>query len=631
MKFPKICLLGSSLTILAACGSGAKAPSRDVTVTAIPAFPSINDNVFALQNGKTSVSYKSTMLIMNPYSKPEYLADIIGKSELTRIKAAEAKAFVGDEKEFDKNYGDSGVVSSQIKAKQEEIRVFMSEAEKRSEPLPINERHRLIADWMATDGTQLGLTPEMNVELQGHIATYCDAKILELAAHPGFAKLSPTGFASRPSPHQFCESYYASKGYFQGPSCEAEGNVFQCLWTEGVLKSGSFNTPAGATLLTDLTALFADADKTEIFRKIISGDETLAAPYVKVTSPLYKDSLYKKKTYFYVGLLSGKPALGQETACKAMLEPSYQFICGALGQSWKAKSAEATLTDIELNSGLLLDRTNQSLNFLSLALRYYGVRSRSGGVQFSNSDYYFFDLTPATVLNQPISSATGLSQIEITQVNNTFSSKIFKMLPEDLEKQKALEQSFSELVKDYNYHRAERDRLTEVAGEALIQGIRSANAGDVALGFIAYRVEVDHTTELMRLRLTFEGFKDQVFEGCYDKQKLVPTDCGASSISLGSTVTVHPSRLSLNPSKGRIELTLTLDHPEEVGLGPIAKKEASPDYFMLIPEDKIQGTQLYFELYPNRLLNSLDILTGKALFQRDGATLYEAGLSMWEE
>ena len=67
------------------------------------------------------------------------------------------------------------------------------------------------------------------------------------------------------------------------------------------------------------------------------------------------------------------------------------------------------------------------------------------------------------------------------------------------------------------------------------------------------------------------------------------------------------------------------------GLGYNPKNEASPDYFMNLQPEEIQGTELRFELYPNRLLNSLDILTGKALFNKDGKALFEAGISMWEE
>ncbi len=631
MNFPKKLLLGTSLLILGACGRGAKAPSRDVSVTAIPNFPSINDNVFALQNGKTSVSYKSTMLIMNPYTQPALLADIIGKSELTRIKAADAKAYVGDEKEFDRVYGDSGIKSTEIKQKQDELRIFLSAAEARSQPIPIAERHRLISAWMKDELASLGLSPDMDLQLHDHLATYCDAKILELAAHPGFAKLAPSGFLSRPSPHQFCEDYYAEQKYFQGPSCQPGGDMFSCLWLEGVKKSGSFAGANGSSVLASLDAIFADSEKTEIFRKILTADEQLAAPYVKVSSAIYKDSLYKKKTYFYVGLLSGKPSLGQEPACKAMLDPSYQFICGLLGQNWKAKSAEATLTDIELNSGLILIPNQERLVELSQALRYFGVRARTGGVQFSNSDYSFHERSEGTTIAQPNAAATGLSQEALMQVTNQFLDKIFVIGPEDKATQKQLEQSLSALQKDYNLHRSERDRLTEEAGAALIEGIKAANAGDVGLGFIAYRMTVDHAADIMRTRLSFEGHNQDVFEACFDKVRLVSTDCGPHSIALEAAVNVHTAKLMLNPTKGRIELTLPLENPGEVGLGFVAKKEASPDYFMLIPEQQIQGTDLVFELYPNRLENSLDILTGKAQFRRGADSLYEAGISMWEE
>ncbi len=76
---------------------------------------------------------------------------------------------------------------------------------------------------------------------------------------------------------------------------------------------------------------------------------------------------------------------------------------------------------------------------------------------------------------------------------------------------------------------------------------------------------------------------------------------------------------------------MLLDDPDAVGLGFKAKNEASPDYFMSLTADQIKDTTLTFELYPNRMQNSLDILTGKSLFSRGEGYLFEAGISMWEE
>jgi hypothetical protein len=315
-----------------------------------------------------------------------------------------------------------------------------------------------------------------------------------------------------------------------------------------------------------------------------------------------------------------------------MLEPSYHFICGSLGQSWKAKTAQSTLLDIELSSGLKnLAKNNEKLNYLSLVLRYYGVRSRTGGVQFSRSDYFFHELTAGNTIARPPLNSSEFPPLDETQVLSVFLDKISLLAPEDKIKQKEMGQTFIALIDDFRYHRAERDRLTEEAGAALIEGIKSANAGDVALGFIAYRMVVNHAPTMMRVRLSFEGFSNKVFEGCFDKQLLVPSSCSPDAFGLEAGLQIRPATLLLNPARGRIELTLAIDNPAEVGLGFAAKKEASPDYFMLIPEEQIQGTSLVFELYPNRLQNSLDILTGKALFQREGVTLYEAGISMWEE
>ena len=174
------------------------------------------------------------------------------------------------------------------------------------------------------------------------------------------------------------------------------------------------------------------------------------------------------------------------------------------------------------------------------------------------------------------------------------------------------------LQKDLTFHREERDRLTTVASEALRAGIRSANAGNVAFGFIAYRMTVTHDNDLMRATIQFEDFENQIFEACFDKVNVVSVDCPAVE-NAANTETRHKANLSLNRDKGRIEFTMVIDDPDAVGLGYKARNEASPDYFMELTADKIKGTTLNFQLYPNRMQKS-SILTGKALFTATART-----------
>lgn len=628
MKYFGMVVLG--LATLSGCGKGANAKKQSVDTVGLPAFPAINDNVFALTGGKTLVSYKSTMLILNPNGDVNQLADVIRDSEITRVKAADAKSFVGNEKEFDRRYGDSGTVVTEIKKKQEELKVFLTEAQGRAVPIPLADRQKAAAGWFAEASAQLGLSPEDDAKLQAGFANYCDAKIVEFAGHPVFANLAVGGYTERPSPNQLCENYYATRGYFQGESCQ-NGDYFTCIWQEGVVKSGTLLAQNGTNLADLLKPIFEDKEKTEIFRKILMADETQSGPYIGTAASLVKDAIYKKKLYFHTALKSGKPSIGTEASCVKLLDPAYSFICGMFARTWKNTTPQDIMLDVEFKSALIVVKDRADIKTISDSVKFFGQRPTVGTPQTSNSDYYFHALAPGKILVQPSAESLGLQQDAITTINNIFLDKVFSLNPEDRATKERNETELSVLQKDLTFHRTERDRLTAVASDALRAGIRAANAGNVAFGFIAYRMTVIHNGDIMRATITFEDHESQIFEGCYDKVNLKSIDCPPGLTETLGTETLRKATLSLNPAKGRIEFSMLIDDPDTVGLGYKAKNEASPDYFMELTADKIKDTTLTFELYPNRMQDSLDILTGKALFSRGEPYLFEAGISMWEE
>lgn len=80
--------------------------------------------------------------------------------------------------------------------------------------------------------------------------SYCDVKIWELGVSP---HMLTGGFPLRPQAFGPCEGYYAAKGYFGGPVCEATrrdqstrhgdltaGAWFDCIWQEGILVTEIF-------------------------------------------------------------------------------------------------------------------------------------------------------------------------------------------------------------------------------------------------------------------------------------------------------------------------------------------------------------------------------------------------------
>lgn len=635
MKARSLILATLGLFILSACGKWAKAKKQDVITVNAPRFPDISDNVFALKGAKQSVSYKSTMLILNPAGEPAVLADLIKASELTRVRAAEARAFIGNEKDFDNRYGDSGSLVQEIKKKEEDLRIFLTEAQSRATPVPLDVRQKSAADWFVKQQSELGLSPDETQRFENHWAEYCDAKIIELAVHPLFAKLSNAGgYSERPSPLQLCENYYSSRSYFQSLAC-TQGDYFQCIWSDGVLKSGVLSGPAGQDIRTFLEPVLSNQEQTEIFRKILLSDAEISAPYFNLNSlsavsqAKARQAIYDKKNFVYGWMLSGTGSFGNEVSCKKLLNPIYSFVCGIFARSWKENPPQFYLSAVEFNSSLVVNKENAQLRTVNNIVKYFGQRPLVGTPQNSNSDFLFHATKTPGSLIQPTADSLGLTQKEITEINNTFTDTLFALSLEDKASKTLYENSLKKLQADLEFHRDERTRLANVAGEALRAGIRAANGGTIGLGFIAYRMIVTNEDDFMRAAMSFEGFPEVLYEACFDKIALTSTECPIDT-SLSKKI-IHKAELKLNPIKGRIEFSFLVDQPESFGLGPKAKNLAVPDYFMNLAPVDIQGTTLRFELYPNRLNNALDILTGKALFARDGLDLYEAGVSMWEE
>ncbi len=631
MRLNSIGTIFAAALLMAACGKGANATKQDIITLDPPSFPKNAEGVFALQGDKKSTGYKSTMLILNPTGNPALLADVIRVSEQTRIKAAESRAYMLNEAKF----MPGGSAENELSDKKNELNKFLNDARRDPETIAIAKENAKA--WLATKLPSLGLSAEVNSAFQARWNAYCDAKIVELAVHPEFAARSVDGYSQRPSPQQFCESYYEERGYFKGESC-TKGDYFSCLWLEGVMKSGSATNKAALAAMLD--PIFGNAEKIASFRSLLISTKDVAGSLIqKQEKTGFSDTVYKRfvgeifemRRYFSTTLLADKPPLGTgtDTNCKKLLvDPTFEFVCGAFSKTWNAKPAQTYLNAIETDKSLVT--SNPSLKTIFDAAKYFGTRPLDTALRVSNSDFYFHNFVgPLPV--EPSSKKLGMSTEDLDLVSAEVVGKIFPGLSEkNLETKAKMEQSISALEDEIKQKRQKNDDLTFAANQAIQQGIRAATEGDVAFGFLAYFMTVNHYDRIMRATITFDGFPTQFFEGCYDKDQRRPIDCPAGIGEPGKNDVMYKATLNLFPEKGRIDFSFVVDNPDAVGLGYKPKVEGTPEYFMSIKSEELKGMNLRFELYPNRLENSLDILTGKTLFARDGRDVYEAGLSMWE-
>lgn len=616
--------------IMAACGKGAKATKQDIVTPDAPTSPKNAEGVFALQGEKKSTSYKSTMLILNPVGNPKLLADVIGVSESTRVTAAKYRAYVVSESK----YMPSGSVETELEAQKNELNKFLDDARKELVPVPLAERQENGKGWLTAKLTGLALSTEANDLFKARWNAYCDAKVVELAVHPEFAARSVDGYRQRPSPQQFCEPYYEERGYFKGDSC-TKSDYFSCIWIEGVMKSAGESNQAALTPMLD--PVFTSAEKTATFRNLLASTKETAGAHIKdqvssgIRPPTYRlltDELYTRQHYFSKAMMTDKPSTGSEVVCKQlMLDPTFDFMCGAFARVWNAQPAQNSIKAFESDQAFI--SSNPAFQTLVDVAKYFGTRPLDGSLRVSNSDFYFHDFVGPQP-SEPNPMKLGLSSENFEAINAEFVGKVFPGLTKtNLEKKAQMEQAIKATEDEIAQKRKISKDLAEENNQALQKGIEAATAGDVAFGFIPYVMTVNHYGEIMRVTISFEGFPTQLFEGCYSKDQQRPIDCPVGIGEPGKNDVMHKASLNLVRETGRIDFSFIVEDPDAVGLG--YKPKAPGSYFMDLKSEETRGMTLRFELYPNRLENALDILTGKTLFTKDGRDLYEAGISMWEQ
>ena len=102
----------------------------------------------------------------------------------------------------------------------------------------------------------------------------------------------------------------------------------------------------------------------------------------------------------------------------------------------------------------------------------------------------------------------------------------------------------------------------------------------------------------------------------------------------GSRVLWFPTtaRISYDLDSGKIVFKIPLTDPAGMGFGQRDRSptpDVNPDPFNDLENPFLTNKTLELELYPNRLLDAMEILTGK-VFLKDGDTvLEEGGVSFW--
>lgn len=615
------------------CGKWAKASPEVVSTMDRPTYPVVSNDVFSLNSPKSYISYKGTMVIFDRTATPVDMAELINSSVDSRLKWAQSKKFQ-DQVDYNPSFGDENATAkSQLKLMKDGLQKFDLEALNKT-PIDAASKQANAETLIEREITSLNLTPEQKASFDASWGHYCEAKIIELAAHP---LLAQTAFKSKPSPAPLCHKYYAENAMMTGPECSAEtGDYLKCIWTDGVVKTRWFRSPTGE-VTTELARVREEkrAKLLELFNEVNYASTKNVLAYVEsayTTSAAFKKLYFDKKD----SMLSIAVRQTNDTRCqKAILNPGSQGFCTLFGLSPEQFSPKQVIDAIEgvaSTSQIMADLAPPAGRSYSTQQMIQYVNKRNS-IENSESDRLFLEPLNGAPLPSPAFSKFGGTMVNLlpdirsglgAEFYGTFSAADFstRILKVDaIQKQESL----------INFNNAEYLRYLEIAGAGSERGAAAANRPGFSKGFLTYEMIYQQAGNIISAELDFEDQNLYVFRACLDLSTNLSVPC-PNTFPLRTELTYLPANISWAKDGGKLEFSFKLEQVNAIGFGLKDRKPKSekPSFFMDLPSSETEGKTLRFELYRNRIIDALDIMTGKA-FIEDGSTRYwEAGVSMWE-
>jgi hypothetical protein len=621
------------------CGKWAKANKQSVETVAIPTYPKIEDDVFSLNGRKPQTTYRGTMLFINEATSPELLSHVINASVASRESWAEIKRFE-QTTNYLREYGDRGLALQALSLMQSDLRNFELTALLKN-PITADQRASNARTWITRELEGLSVTGDARATFEANWGAYCEAKIIELATHPVFAKNT---YRSKPTPLALCEQYYTDAGFFSGTNCEnpSDRNYFSCLWQEGVLKTRWLRMPdplpSGATTeeLEAWSLLSTDMKKkreslSELLANSGSGLQAmLSLDTSKINSAFIKDTFFMRLVLSQLAPDASDVKRCTAGVKDAALKPFCAVFTLAPVQpspiEWidamEGRAITSRLIQLPLPPSPRRASTQQ-------VIRYVAERRQLGT---SESDRLFHTLANDTTLTPPNFGNDAEFAAILGEIRELLAAELYGSLTaaDAAVKQEKLE-NIGYLADKITTFQRRSEQLYASMEKTTNRGFEAANAGNVAHAFLDIRISFQQWGALLQGEFWINGTDDSRFRACYDVTQGAAAECPPQD---DGDRKIKSARLFKDPNSGRIDFSFLLEDPEHTGFGPRPRIDttggARPDYFMDIGPEITTNRTIKLELYPNRMLGHLDILTGKA-FIEDGATrLYEAGISAWE-
>lgn len=613
------------------CGKWAKASPETVTTMPRPTYPTVSNDVFSLNSTKTQTSYKGTMVIFSKEATVEDTAELINASVDSRLRWAESKKFQ-DDTNYSLTYGDENAVAKNtLKLMKDGLQKFDVEALNKS---PIDQASKLAnADTLLErELSLLNLTPEQRSAFDASWGHYCEAKLIEFAAHP---LLAQNTFRSKPNPAALCQQYYAANQMMTSADCEAEsGDYLKCVWVDGVSKTRWFRSPDPTS-----TEAPRDLKRSKLLEMFNETNYEATKGVLGFTESAFATDAISKTLYLNKKGSMLDIAVNQRTApatcAKAILNAGSKAYCSIFGEDKETFSPKQVIDAMEGVTAAaaivspLPAPLDRSYNIHQL-LQYLNKRNL---IETSESDRLFLDKITGSPLTIPAYEKFGGAFASLSaEIRSGLGADFYgKFSAADLQARALKLAAIEGQEARINFNNAEYIRYLEAASAGSERGAAAANRPGFSKGFIQYELVFQQLNNILNVELRFEDQNLYAYRTCLDLNSNQNVLC-PEGFTLRAELTYLPAMIEWASDGGKIDLSFKLENVNAIGFGPRARKSAEekPSFFMDLPAEETEGKTLRFELYRNRLLDSLDIMTGKAFIEDGANQLWEAGISIWE-
>lgn len=623
--------LGLAATLLnSSCGKWAKAGHETTTSMPRPEYPTVNNDVFSLNSNKTYISYKGTLVIFSHDATVADTSELITASIESRRRWGESKKFQ-DDVNFNPTFGDDNATAkNQLKLMKDGLQKFDLEALSKT-PISAEAKLANAQTLISRELTSLNLPADQQASFLSSWGQYCEAKIIEFAMHPSLAQ---NVFRTKPSPAPLCNQYYADAQLMTSADCTSQtGDYFKCIWLDGVAKTRWFTSPAEADN-PEIARLKTEkrAALTSLFT-----DENYAATkgVVGFVDSSYLDNAFKKIVFGKDVLLVNALKQVPDTRClKAVANVGSQGICNIFSLSTEPVSPKVIIDAMEgvTATPAVLTALNAPADRSYTTHQMIQYVHKRLGLETSESDRIFNELLNGSALPTPSFAKFGAVMANlIPDIRTGLGAEFYgSFSAEDLRSRSLKLSAIEALDTEIKFNNAEYLRYLDLASQGSQRGADAANRPGFSKGFLAYELLLQQVDNILSLELKFEDQKTSAFRACLDLNTRSNTAC-PQTFQLRE-IDYLPATINWESDGGKIELALALNNVEAIGVGPKARKE-KPDlasFFMDLPKEETEGKTLRFELYRNRILDALDIMTGKAFIEDSAAQHWEAGVSIWE-